>query len=281
MFDTCNVWDGAAYGLTMHLNRLAQSAQMARIGDFDKERYREIILQTIAATGLRNDVFVRYWLSAGRGDFSVSPSGCKSGPLLYVVVHEDKRKTLSSVSAPPGFKGPKPTVPLEVSAVSSVLPLKPPLLANMKSTNYLLNALIQMEAEDQGANLAIQVAANGVVAESSVSCVVAVGKDGIMRVPEPQFILPSITIQRLLDLAPQLKDRGIIAGVERCDFMIQDMEDSAELIDVGGGWCRAVVSLDGNSISKGVRGPVFEAVWEMLIDDFSNKEFTDAIPYSD
>ena len=77
---------------------------------------------------------------------------------------------------PPGFEGSKPTVHV-CTADSSVLLLKPPLLANMKSTNYLLDALIQMEAEDQGANLAIQVATNGVVAESSVSCVVVVGKD--------------------------------------------------------------------------------------------------------
>ena len=40
-----------------------------------------------------------------------------------------------------------------VKAVTSALPVKEPLMANMKTTNYLLNALLQMEAEDKGADM--------------------------------------------------------------------------------------------------------------------------------
>ena len=40
-----------------------------------------------------------------------------------------------------------------MKAVTSALPVKEPLMANMKTTNYLLNALLQMEAEDKGADM--------------------------------------------------------------------------------------------------------------------------------
>ena len=82
VFDTCHVEDGHAFGLSMHLDRLLSSARQARIlpaadaelpPAFEKESLRSIILQTIAATGRRDGVFVRYWCSAGRGDFSSEP----------------------------------------------------------------------------------------------------------------------------------------------------------------------------------------------------------------
>ena len=45
------------------------------------------------------------------------------------------------------------------------MPLKPSLLATMKSTNYLLNALVAMEAESRGAHLGIQIDEHGFLAE--------------------------------------------------------------------------------------------------------------------
>jgi len=182
------------------------------------------------------------------------------------------------VETPAGFKGPKPTG-IEIQAVTTTkLPLKPALLANMKSTNYLLNALLQMEADERSAQMAIQVDSRGVVAESSVSCVVCIGKDGVLRAPLPDQILPSITLQRLLELSTKLVDRGLIAGVERCDFRIEDMLDSVELVDVSGGWCRAVTKLDGAVIGRGVAGGVFHEIRSLLIEDFENSEHLDPIP---
>jgi 4-amino-4-deoxychorismate lyase len=103
-----------------------------------KEALRDIILQTVAATERGDGVFVRYWLSSGRGNFSVSPAKCETSN-FYCVVHEDE----------PGHRVGHPGV---TTAMVNV-PLKPRLLANMKSKNYLLNALVAMEAEEQGADL--------------------------------------------------------------------------------------------------------------------------------
>lgn len=124
VFDTCHVERGHAFGLSMHLDRLLLSARQARIlpatdaempSSFCKESLREIILQTIAATQRRDGVFVRYWCSAGRGDFTISPARC-DGPSFYCVAHADTHTTAE---------------PRGRHAVIVDVPLKPQLLATM------------------------------------------------------------------------------------------------------------------------------------------------------
>lgn len=140
-FDTCNVHAGKAFGLSFHLDRLLSSARKARIEPPPKEELRSIILQTIAATRRTDGVFVRYWLTAGRGNFDISPSRCErvgaSGTAqFYVVAHADAHSAA-------GERG--------VSATIVDVPLKPPLLCTMKSNNYMINAHVAMEARACGA----------------------------------------------------------------------------------------------------------------------------------
>jgi 4-amino-4-deoxychorismate lyase len=131
VFDTCNVSDGKAFGLDFHLDRLLRSAAAARIASPpDKEDLRSIVLQTIAATRRADGVFVRYWLTAGRGNFEVSPRRCAVPYGFYAVAHADGHTT----------DGPR-----GVTAAVVDVPLKPALLATIKSNNYMLNAFVAME----------------------------------------------------------------------------------------------------------------------------------------
>jgi len=95
VFDTCNVHAGKAFGLDFHLDRLLRSAAAARIeSPPSKADLRSIVLQTLAATRRADGVFCRYWLTAGRGDFSISPSACREGTCgFYVVAHADGHTT--------------------------------------------------------------------------------------------------------------------------------------------------------------------------------------------
>ena len=89
VFDTCNVASGRAFGLSFHLDRLLRSAHAARIHNPPtKETLKSIILQTLAAADRQENVFARYWLTAGRGDFAISPKRCESAS-FYVAVHQD------------------------------------------------------------------------------------------------------------------------------------------------------------------------------------------------
>lgn len=78
---------------------------------------------------------VRYWVSAGRGGFGLSPVECLNST-FYVMVTEP------NPDQPDPVKGWKvKTSPIEA---------KSPYFASVKSTNYLPNALCVLEAELSG-----------------------------------------------------------------------------------------------------------------------------------
>ena len=271
VFDTCNVAEGRAFGLTMHLDRLLGSAKQARIVDDAgashayRESLRSLVLQTIAATGRRDNLFVRYWLTVGRGDFSISPKGLTGGPCFYCVAHEDSH----TAEEPRG-----------VHACIVPTPLKPPFLATMKSNNYLLNALVAMDAEAAGADLGIQIE-DGVLAESAVSTIAIVDSDGVLRSPPAQRILRSTTWVRAIALAESLVADGTLSRVESASHITeQELRGAREVLNLGGGWLSPIVSLDGVPIGDGEPGPVFRALDPAVRAEFADPEMSDPIPYA-
>ncbi|XP_021276737.1 D-amino-acid transaminase, chloroplastic isoform X2 [Herrania umbratica] len=132
VFDTAAIMDGYLYELDQHLDRIIRSASMAKIVlPFDRETIRRILVKTVSASKCIKGS-LRYWISAGPGDFHLSPSGCYQ-PALYAIVIEDQ-----SLFDSKGIK-----------VVTSSVPIKPPRFASMKSVNYLPNVLSKMEAEEK------------------------------------------------------------------------------------------------------------------------------------
>jgi 4-amino-4-deoxychorismate lyase len=207
VFDTCNVIKYRAYGIDFHLDRLLKSAKLARITPrYTKSEMRTIILSTIAAAGRQEDVFVRFWLTAGRGDFWVS-SRHTCGSNFLVVVHRMKSK--------------KEIKQHGVSEYTVGVPLKPPLLATIKSNNYLLNALACEEAEAKGGFLGIQLDGQ-YLAEGSIGNVAILDKDGYLRTPPFEKVLAGTTVKRLWELAaPDLVEKGLVKGVRYDAISVQ------------------------------------------------------------
>jgi len=112
------------------LDRLLLSASKARIKhEYSKERLKNIVLQTVSAAGKGEGVFVRFWLTAGRGNFGISPQICDTS--FYCVVHDYDTHKHQQVSV--GVD--------EVFIHEADVPIKPPLLAGTKSVNYMVNAV--------------------------------------------------------------------------------------------------------------------------------------------
>ncbi|CAN0467598.1 unnamed protein product, partial [Ectocarpus sp. 8 AP-2014] len=167
------------------------SAATARIEhSYTKEALRDIILATIAAGGRSKngmDAFAKFWLSAGRGDFMVSPRGCGEA-ILYVVVTD--------------FPG-HPLEGIEEWVVK--VPMKTGLMASCKTNNYLLNALTAMESQDKGGMEGIWVNDAGNVAETCMGNVAIVDQEGVLRSPHYDgSILAGTTLLRVFAFAPQL-----------------------------------------------------------------------------
>ena len=243
VFDTAAIVDGMLYQLEPHLQRLLRSAEMARIPlPCDVDQLRRIIIDTAAAGG-RRDASVRYWLSAGPGGFGLSSSECV-GSSFYVMIFRP-------------LPEPERFYTEGVSLVTGTVPIKPPFFARVKSTNYLPNVLVLLEARDQGADHGLFLDADGNVAESSHMNVAFVGPDNVLCHPPYDAILTGITAQRMLHLARQLVNSGELEGIALRNVPLEEWRAAREIMLLGSSLKVApVVRWDGQAVGDGRPGPI-------------------------
>eukprot|EP00937_MAST-01D_sp_MAST-1D-sp2_P001730 g1730.t1 len=253
VFDTATLADGKLYRLNVHLDRFLGSAERARIEPpLPRERMVDAIIATVAASGKRN-AGVRYWLSAGPGDFSISPRACE--PVFTVVVYE------AFAMGAHGAGTAERTVP------AHAVPLKPPLLAGCKSNNYLLNVLCHMHAVDGGGTFGIQVDADGNVAEGAIVNAAFVTDGGVLITPPFDRILRGCTMRRALELAAPggaLVREGLLVGAEQRDVPLAEAKRAREVILMGGDThVVPVVRWDDEPVGDGEVGPVAKRLLEI------------------
>jgi 4-amino-4-deoxychorismate lyase len=252
VFDTAIVSKGCVYQLNHHVRRLLRSAEAARIPlPFSAARMKRIILDTAAhgrtpngarrpapcaaccsppllpgcpgmpsclpAHGLvgaclapgaakcqRRVGLLRYWLSAGRGGYSLSGYDCIK-PEFYCAF----------------YNGPyTPVEPTEGwTVVSSPIPNKPGIFAEIKSNNYLPNVLNLMDAQDRGANQGIFINPDGTICEGPNLNVGIITKEGMIQVPPFKECLAGCTMQRIMELIPHFLASGeemeYITGIQQ------------------------------------------------------------------
>lgn len=269
VFDTAVLARGMLYQLDQHLERLLRSAEMARIPlPFSVADLRQIIIDTAAASG-RRDASVRYWLSAGPGGFGLGPGECV-GSSFYVMVFSADTYPASYYTE--GIK-----------VVTSRVPIKPPFFARVKSTNYLPNVLVVMEAKDRGADNGVFVDERGMIAESSNMNVAFVSRDHILRHPPFDAILSGITVRRILHLARGLVERGELRDIVVADVPVEEGRQSVEMMLIGSTIKVAPVVLwDGQPIGDGRPGPIVKRLLDLWHEDV--RAATDQlvpVPYSE
>lgn len=254
VFDTAAIVDGYLYELDQHLDRFIGSASMAKIKlPFDRETIREILIKTVSASKCRVGS-LRYWLSAGPGDFQLSPSGCFQSS-LYAIVIQDR--------SPPDYSG--------IKVVTSSVPIKPPQFAVMKSVNYLPNALSKMEAEENGAYAAIWLDEDGYVAEGPNMNVAFVTKEKELLMPKFDKILRGCTAKRVLVLAEGLVKEGKVRGIQIRDVTVEEGKRADEMMLIGSGvLVRPVVQWDDQIIGDGNEGPVASNLLNLILEDMKS-----------
>lgn len=257
VFDTAVLANGALYQLDQHLERFLRSAQMARIPlPFALEQLRQIIIDTTAASG-RRDGSVRYWLSAGPGGFGLGPGECV-GSSFYVMVFGADFYPDSYYSE--GLK-----------VVTSTVPIKPPFFARVKSTNYLPNVLVVIEAKERGADNGIFIDERGMVAESSNMNAAFVTQNRVFRHPPFDAILSGITVQRILHLARRLVEQGDLRDIKIADVSVEEAHQAAEMMLVGSSIKVApVVMWDNRPIGDGKPGPIARKLLNLWHEDVRN-----------
>ncbi|XAR70882.1 Aminodeoxychorismate lyase [Bertholletia excelsa] len=262
VFDTAAIMDGYLYELDQHLDRIIRSAAMAKIKlPFDRESIRRILIKTVSASKCRKGS-LRYWLSAGPGDFQLSPSGCHKSA-LYAIVIQDQ--------SPPDHKG--------IKVVTSSIPIKPPQFAIMKSVNYLANVLSKMEAEEQGGYAAIWLDDEGYVAEGPNMNVAFVTKEKELVMPPFDKILSGCTARRVLVLAERLVKEGRLQGIRVGNVTVEEGKRADEMMLIGSGvLVRAVVQWDEEIIGDGKEGPVTQVLRDLIVEDMKSGPSTVRVP---
>ncbi|EEF45901.1 D-alanine aminotransferase, putative [Ricinus communis] len=264
VFDTAAIMDGHLYELDQHLNRILSSASMAKINlPFNRESIRKILIQTVTASKCQKGS-LRYWLSAGPGDFQLSPSGCQQ-PALYAIVIQDHSQLDS--------KG--------VKVVTSSVPIKPPKFATMKSVNYLPNVLSKMEAEENGAFAAIWLDNDGFIAEGPNMNVAFVTKEKDLIMPYFDKILSGCTARRVLALAEGLVKEGKLHGVKVGNLTIEEGKQADEMMLIGSGiLVRPAVQWDEQIIGDGKEGPITMALLNLILEDMKSGPPAVRVPVS-
>ncbi|KAA0038609.1 D-amino-acid transaminase [Cucumis melo var. makuwa] len=264
VFDTAAIVDGYLYELDQHLDRILKSASMAKINlpiPYDREMIRRILIRTVSASKCRNGS-LRYWLSAGPGDFQLSSSGCHLSALYAVVI-----------------QGKPPSRPKGIKVITSSVPMKPPQFAIMKSVNYLPNVLSKMEAEEKGAYASIWLDSDGFIAEGPNMNVAFITSDKEFIMPHFDKILSGCTAKRIINLAERLVKEGKLRSISCENITMEEGKKADEMMLIGSGvLVSPVLQWDEQIIGDGKEGPLVQALLDLLIEDMKSGPPTVRIP---
>ena len=266
IFDTAGIVNGRIYDLDAHLDRFLKSAERSKLKlPADRAAMRDIIIKTTAASG-RRDGSIRYWLSSGPGSLDLMPAA-GAEPGFFVMIF-------------PGLVYPEKFKTEGVRVMTTTYPIKPPLYAITKTTNYLPNVLMQMEAKEKGYDNGVFIDHDGHVGESSNMNVAFVNEHDVLVHPRFDHILSGCTSMRLIELARKLVPRGVLKDVKVDHVSMADAIAAKEMLLIGSSVKVAgIVQWDNHTIGNGKPGPVAAALLELLEEDMRSGDRLIDVPY--
>jgi 4-amino-4-deoxychorismate lyase len=266
IFDTAGIVNGRIYDLDAHLDRFLKSAERSKLKlPASREDMRDTIIKTAAASG-RRDGSIRYWLSSGTGSLDLTPVA-GADPGFFVMIFG-------------GLKYPDRWTTEGVRVMTTTYPIKPPLYAITKTTNYLPNVLMQMEAKEKGFDNGVFIDHDGHVGESSNMNVAFVTHDNVLVHPKFDHILSGCTSLRLLELAQKLVQQGQLKEVRVTDVSLPEALAAKEMLLIGSSVKVAgIVQWDANTIGDGKPGPISRAMLQLLEEDMRSGDRLIDVPY--
>jgi branched-chain amino acid aminotransferase len=195
VYETWRTYNGQPFLFDRHMKRLRNSSGMIAMAvPLTDEQLDARCRETIRAAGLGEppdgDAYVRMLVTRGIGELSYDPADCPS-PTVVVIVKPH-------VAPPPEVydRGVKVAlVPIIRNHPGTVSPL-------IKSNNLLNNALAMQEAFRRGAFEGVMRNYRGELAECTTSNLFVVKKGAALTPPLDAGILPGITREFVLEIAP-------------------------------------------------------------------------------
>jgi branched-chain amino acid aminotransferase len=238
VYDTMCAYNRKIFKLDEHIDRLYESAHAIKlVVPHGKDDIRKIILETVRRNEA-HDVYIKIVVTRGVGAQPLlSPYYCTPGVIVFAVPYMSQAGAF-------GDDGIKMIVSSMRRIPNECMSTK------VKSCNYLNHVLMRMEANEAGADDAIELDLEGYVCEAP-GYNVFVAKRGALLTPLDN-ILMGITRDTVLELA---NDAGLPARASRLQVFDLYNADEVFLSSTAGGIV-PVVQLDGRMIGNGKPGPI-------------------------
>ncbi len=248
VFESLSFIRGGIVQLDAHIERMKRSAEKLSLRPpCTWDEMREIAL-AVAKAG--NEPFggLKILLGRGCGGLGVDPYECPEASLYMVAT---RSKPLPETFWEKGL-----------TAARSAVPAKQPWLAQIKSTNYLANAMMAAEARRKGVDVTFSFDGSGFLAEAAIANVGMVDEKGRLLIPEFRCALPGTTAILAEEVA------RTFMPVLHADITAE-MLDAAREIHVFGTTpeCVAVTHYDGRPVGEGVPGPVAKKLRTLLHEE--------------
>jgi branched-chain amino acid aminotransferase len=238
VYDTMCAYDRRVFKLDEHVDRLYESAHAIKlVVPHGKDEIKKIILETVRRNEAHN-AYIKIVVTRGVGAQPLlSPYNCTPGVIVFAVPYMSQ----AGASGDAGIRmivSSMRRVPNECTST------------RIKSCNYLNHVLMRMEANEAGADEAIELDMEGYVCEAPGYNVFVV-KRGALLTPLDN-ILMGITRDTVMELA---RDAGLPIREGRMQVFDLYNADEVFLSSTAGGIV-PVVQLDGRMIGGGKPGPI-------------------------
>jgi branched-subunit amino acid aminotransferase/4-amino-4-deoxychorismate lyase len=237
-FETTRVYGGVPFRLDEHLDRFANSAARLNLPSLDRDLFRGLTADALAAAG-EPDCFVRLYMTPGREGLG--------DPVSLVLVE----------SLPPELEE---TRARGIRMISLTLGQEPSLLGGVKSTSYALNMVAVDEAKRRGDDDAVFLGPKGVVLEGPTTNIWWRRGDVLYTPALELGILQGVTRGALTGLAVALGYEVEVGVYPLADLVAaQEAFTSSSVREV-----MPVVSVDGTLIGDGTPGPAARELQQEL-----------------
>jgi D-alanine transaminase len=241
VYEVLRVYQGRAWLLDEHLQRLARSLAAIRIHGIDLDQLRQRVLATIAAGPfLEATVYIQITRGAAP---RTHPFPANATPLEFLYVQD--------------FDDPYQQARREGAAVISLPDLRWD-RCDIKSTNLLANVLAMQAAKEAGCLEALLYLPDGTVTEGTHTSFFGVLDGKVLTRPNSNAILPGITRGLTLRLAGRAR-----IPVQEHVLCRDDLARVSELFLTGTtAEVLPVVRVDGKLIGDGRPGPITRQLQE-------------------
>jgi len=243
VFDSMFALNGYIHKLDGHVDRLFRSAHAVKLeAPLSKAETRRLIVETTQRNRLQ-DAYIKCIFTRGTGkEILMDPRGCTPGVIIFA------RPYMHLVDQAKAEKG----ISVRVVSIRNIPDECRP--AQVKTCNYMHHVMARMEANDAGADDAIELSIDGYVAEAPGYNVFIVWR-GKLLTPGDN-ILEGITRESVLEIAeaegiPYAEARLTVAHVYNADEVF--------FCSTSGG-IFAVSKVDGRQIGDGNMGPITKRI---------------------